>query len=244
MTSMKLLGLIVARGKSEGLPEKHLQVLSGKRVIEHVIDYAKNETCFDALALSSDSPDLLAIARERGVTAIERPPEHAKDDAPLSGALVHAFQQLKESEGRTFDAVSVLFGCVPSRPQGAMEKCFGILKETGATAVRSYCPVWKFHPDWLVSIEDGKVRKFIDGDNHRRQEMRPLYFPDGGIIVVRADVVEQTELEDGYDPDFLGDDVRGVVFDFPSAVEIDDKFDLDFAEWALSTRRLPEKGKQ
>ena len=231
---MKILGLIIARGENTGFPRKHLQNLGGKPVVAHVIEYAVNESAIDMVALSTDSPEILGLAHEADIISIKRPDELSTADVPVTGALVHALEYMKEHYAQEFDAIAVLYGCVPFRPDDVLVNAVNILKTTNATAVRTYCPVWKFYPQFMVTIQDDKVRPFVDINTIRRQEILPLFLPDGAVILVRTSVVMAAASDKGYAPNYMGNDIRGIVCDFPSAIEIDEPFDLKFCEMVMN----------
>lgn len=232
---MKVLGLIIARGGSKGVPGKHVRPMAGKRVIDHVIDFATSDPVFDTVAFSTDSDELLDIAREAGIVAIERPAEMATSESSITPTLVHALDFMKSEHGKEFDVISVMYGCVPYRPKGCMAHGMDLLESSGATAVRSYCPVWKFFPEFMVKMEGDRVSPYMNTPNFRRQDMPDLFYPDGAVILARTEVVRASiDGEGGYDHHYLGDDLRGFVLDFPGPIEIDEEFDVAFANAVMT----------
>ena len=230
---MKILGLIVARRNNLGVPRKHLRALHGRPVISHVISYAVREPWINTVALSSDCPEILGIAREAGVEAIERPLDLAAPEVPVTGTLVHALKHFEEGCGQSFDAVAILYGNVPFRPAGALDRAIQILKGTPATAVRSYCPVWKCFPQFLVTIDGDRVRPYMQTELFRRQDVQRLFYPDGAVILVRTSAVFSAAENREYSANYFGDDLRGILLDCFEAIEIDDSIDLKLCEMIM-----------
>jgi CMP-N-acetylneuraminic acid synthetase len=61
--SIKVLGVITARGGSKGLPGQTLRLLAGKPLIAHTIDTARESLAFDRLILSTDDSAIAAAGR-------------------------------------------------------------------------------------------------------------------------------------------------------------------------------------
>ncbi|MFO0457218.1 MAG: cytidylyltransferase domain-containing protein, partial [Alphaproteobacteria bacterium] len=62
----KILCTICARGGSKGVPGKNIQLLHHKPLIAHSIAQAKATGMFCAVAVSSDSAEILAVAQDYG----------------------------------------------------------------------------------------------------------------------------------------------------------------------------------
>lgn len=88
---MTVLGLILARGGSKRVPRKNVRPLGiGRPLIVWTIAAAKDARCFDRIVVSSDDAEILSIATELRVTALERPSEMATDEASPYPAILHA----------------------------------------------------------------------------------------------------------------------------------------------------------
>ena len=77
-----ILGSICARGGSEGVPRKNLRELSDKPLIYYTIRCAAASPALDDIAVSSDSEEILAIARMNKLNSLfKRPTELATSSA-------------------------------------------------------------------------------------------------------------------------------------------------------------------
>ncbi|MGH7177834.1 MAG: cytidylyltransferase domain-containing protein [Tepidisphaeraceae bacterium] len=229
---MRTLGVIIARGGSQGLPDKHLLPLMGRPVIEYTFEHARQSARLTRVVLSSDCPRILALGRHRGVSTLVRPAELATDEASVQDVLLHTLNEVESSGEFLFDSVALLYGNVPVRPAGLIDQALAMLEATGCDSVRSLTPVGKWHPAWMMRLEGTRIHPLETGSIHRRQDLPTLYLHDGGIVVAsRAALVRAADSPD--DPHaFFGHDCRGLVAGGP-VVEIDQRRDLLLAAAAL-----------
>jgi CMP-N,N'-diacetyllegionaminic acid synthase len=140
-----VLGLILARGGSKGLPGKNLRPLRGKPLIGWTIEAAKQSRVLDALVLSTDAADIGAAGRSLGAEVpFMRPPELASDTATSIDAIVHALNWLAE-RGRSFEYLVLLEPTSPLREAADIDAAIAKLESTGAEAVVSVARAESVH---------------------------------------------------------------------------------------------------
>ncbi len=66
---------ICARGGSKGVPNKNIRSLLGRPLIAHSIQQALDSALFAAVAVSSDSDDILEVAGKAGATLLIKRPD-------------------------------------------------------------------------------------------------------------------------------------------------------------------------
>lgn len=241
------LAIILARAGSKGVPGKNAAPVAGRPCIEWTIDHARAAAGVGAIALSTDSPDLAAIARRREIGVIERPADLATDTATVDAAARHAVRQFEARHpglgglGHSGPIV-ILYGNVPVRPPGLIDRAVKIMLSTECDSVQSYAPVGKHHPWWtaVVDADTGAVRPW-EGDvlNHgtfRRQDLPPAHIPDGGVLVVsrRALFLEIPNIPSGPHA-FFGASRRGLVNPEGAVIDIDAPIDLVIADALLGS---------
>lgn len=249
---MSAAAIILARAGSKGLPGKNLRDIAGKPCVCWTIDAAREAMAAGAVArvaLSADGPALSQIASRAHIEFIERPASLAGDTARVDDAARHAVIELElagPSHGPC-DPVVILYGNVPVRPRGLIERAVTLLRESGAHSVQSYAPVGKYHPWWTAVVgERGDVRPW-EGDvlNHgvfRRQDLPAAHVPDGGVIVVtRAALMLELGVADGPHA-FFGRERRGVVNAEGAVIDIDNEIDAMVADAVLRRGRGGEGG--
>ncbi|TYT76304.1 pseudaminic acid cytidylyltransferase [Desulfobotulus mexicanus] len=107
------IAIIPARGGSKRIPLKNIRPFAGKPMIAHSIEAAKQAGVFDRILVSTDSPDIAAIAREYGAeTPFVRPPELSDDHTPTAPVLLHCLEWLKE-RGETPASACCIYATAP-----------------------------------------------------------------------------------------------------------------------------------
>ncbi len=246
------LAIILARAGSKGLPGKNSRPIAGKPCIRWTIEAAQRARSVGLIAVSTDDESIKGLARGLGVRVVDRPAALASDTATIDDAARHAvmtldhavcMQESDRASSGPLDPVVILYGNVPVRPEGLIDRAVELCRSTGCDSVQSYAPVGKYHPWWTARLaEDGAVLPWEGGVlNHgvfRRQDLPPAYIPDGAIIVVRrlALFLKLDDVPAGPHA-FFGRDRRGVINPEGSVVDIDTESDALIAEQALSRKK-------
>lgn len=231
--SSNILGVVLARAGSKGLPNKHLLDLQGRPVISYTLDHARASRRLTRVAVSSDCPLVRRFGAVNGFDPIERPAELATDDASVQDVLLHAVDSLRETHGFHADAVVVLYGNVPIRPDGAIDRAIEILQTTACDSVRSFTPVGKWHPAWMSKLQGDRVEALIPGSIHRRQDLEPLVLHDGAVVAVSRSSLERGRVNRSDPHAFFGVDRRGFEVPMGGTVEVDSRRDLFIADAIL-----------
>lgn len=234
---MEMLGVILARGGSVGLKDKHLRLLLGKPVIQYTVDAALASRRLTRIVVSSDSPAILDLAKASGLDVIQRPADLATSTSSVQDVMLHAMQTLENQGNFTTRGLVVLYGNVAVRPPAVIDRAIEHLDSTGCDSVRSFCPVGKWHPAWMNRLDGDRVHALQPGSIHRRQDLEPLYLHDGAVVAVSRHSM-QRGITSPHDPHaFFGEDRRGILVEADQTVEIDQLRDLYWAEAVLRARQ-------
>lgn len=141
----KRLCTICARGGSKGVPGKNIRPLLGKPLIAYSVEQARASGLFDRIAVSSDSPDILAAAKAAGAhSLVERPDHLASDVAAKAPAILHALESVERETGTTYDTLVDLDATSPLRTPEDIRGAVMLLERdrlpsviTGASSHRS-----------------------------------------------------------------------------------------------------------
>lgn len=223
-----VLAVVIGRAGSRGLPGKNALPLDGRPMIAHTIDAALDALCVGRVIVSTDGATIAGAARAMGVTVIDRPPGLAGDDATVDAAVRHAV----EADGADETTIVILYANVPVRPPDLVDRAVRALDESGADSVQSYAPVGKCHPAWMVRLDDeDRVAPYADAGIYRRQDLPPLFLPDGGVIAVRRAALFTVDPRRPHA--FLGADRRGIRTAPGEVVDVDTPVDLLVAAGTL-----------
>lgn len=222
-SQLRILALIPARGGSKGIPHKNIAPLLGRPLIAYSIAAARQAAAIDRVLVSTDDPQIAAVAAELGAEVpFLRPAELATDTARGLDVARHALQWLAAQEGYRPDILVELQPVAPLRLAADIDAAVELLISTGADSVVGL--VETQHPYYLRTLDRGAMRPFLPDtpEAFRRQDLPPVYRCNGAIIAVRAAVL----LEQG---SFYGRDVRGHVMPPERSIDIDTPLDLRIA---------------
>lgn len=235
---MNTLGIILARAGSVGLANKHLRLLDGRPVISYTLEHARRAEFLTHVCMTTDCPIMRRFAVAEGFDAIERPANLATGDASVQDVMLHAMHEVERRRaGFRADALVTLYGNVPIRPTGVIDRAIEHLRQTQCDSVRSFCPVGKWHPAWMSQLDGDRVVPLVAGSIHRRQDLAPTFLHDGAVVAVSRASMLRGELMP-HDPHaFFGVDRRGITVEIGETIEIDHRRDLYWAEAVLRERK-------
>jgi len=221
-----VVAIIPARGGSKGIPKKNIIPLAGKPLIVYSIETALKSKYIDKIFVSTDDNEILEIAEKNGTELIKRPKELAKDNTPDLPVFQHAIKQLIEKHNYKPDIIVNLRPTCPLRSEEDINSSVKKMLETDCDAVRTITNS-KNHPYWMGKLDGDRLLPFMDNISvekyYQRQLLPPAYIINGGVDVMKADVlIVQNSL--------YGKDIRAVFMPFERSIDIDTKFDLMFAE--------------
>ena len=185
--AVKRLCTLCARGGSKGVPNKNLRPLLGRPLLAHSLEQARASGLFDAIAVSSDSSEILAAARNYGADhLIERPAELASDTAPKLPAIRHCVTETERLTGHNFDTVVDLDATSPLREPQDIVNATAMLEDrrvsnviTGAPARRSpYFNLVEVGQDGIARLSKPSPRPIA-----RRQDAPACYDMNASIYV-------------------------------------------------------------
>lgn len=180
-----VLGVIAARGGSKGLPGKNLRPLRDRPLIAWTIAAAQASRVLDRVILSSDDPQIIAVAEGLGCEApFRRAPALAGDAAASIDVVLDALDRVPG-----FDVAVLLQPTSPLRTAADIDGTLERMAATGAPACVSVAEA-PSHP-WLVFGQDarGRLDPFappLAGASLRRQDLPPAWVLNGAVYAADA----------------------------------------------------------
>lgn len=188
---MSRLCTLCARGGSKGVADKNLMEVAGKPLLAHSLLQARASGLFATIAVSSDSPRILAAAGRWGADLlIERPAELATDRAPKLPAIRHAVEVAEDRAGRAFETLVDLDVTSPLRSVDDIRGAVALLEGSGVSQVITGTPARRSPYFNMVELSaDGVVRLVVEPDPPlaRRQDAPPCYDMNASIYVWTRD---------------------------------------------------------
>lgn len=195
----EVLALIPARGGSKGIPHKNRRAFAGYPLIAYSIAAAKQAAQVQRVIVSTDDPDIAAIARECGAEVpFMRPEELAQDSTLDLPVFQHALDWLREHEGYQPDLVVQLRPTSPLRPVGLVDQAIQLMIDhPEADSVRGVVSAGQNpHKMWRIAA-DGSMKPLLSVEgisepyNAPRQSLPPVYWQTGHIDVIRPEVIRR-----------------------------------------------------
>lgn len=142
---MKIFAFIFARGGSKGIKNKNIIKINNKPLIYYSIHLAKKMKEIDEVYVSSDSNNILNIAKKLGAKIIVRPKNISNDKSPELLAWKHAIKFLKKQK-ISFDIFLSLPTTAPLRSIIDIKKILKLIKKKNVdyviTAKKSHNNPW------------------------------------------------------------------------------------------------------
>ena len=232
-----ILVVVPARGGSKGVKLKNLRPINGVPLVALVGNVVKELPYVDRAVVSTDHPEIAAIARGSGLDVPFMRPEHLSGDIVADGPILHhVLVECERMDNRKYDVVVMLQPTSPFRRPKHVTAAVEKLITGGYDAV------------WTVSETDSKahplkqlvIRKdildFYDpaGANIiARQQLTPVYHKNGVAYVMTRDCILTTKNIKGERTSFV------VIDEF--MVNIDTELDFKLAEFILQQKDHPKR---
>lgn len=234
---MSVIAFIFARGGSKGIPRKNLCMLDGKPLLGWAIDSARACPSISRVILSTDDAEIASVGQQFGAeTPFMRPEELAQDNSPEWLAWRHAVGFVRDSSG-PFDTFIAVPTTSPLRSPDDLERCISLLHSDACDAVvtvteanrNPYFNMVRFDSENCVKIAVDSDRIIIN-----RQDAPPVYDLTTVAYAVRPQFIMTAN-------DLFEGRVKAVVVPRERSLDIDDMFDLQFAQFVVQSSKQMAK---
>jgi N-acylneuraminate cytidylyltransferase len=185
MTAQKAkrtLAVIAARGGSKGIPNKNLIDICGKPLLAWTVMQAAAAKGVDAVAVSSDSDQILAAAEAAGAIGVRRPDDISGDLASSESAWLHALEQLDGKRG-PFGRVVALQATSPIRQSSDIEQALATFEREELDSLLSVCEVEDYF-NWRIGANGPEPINYDFRNRRMRQQIEKRYLENGSFYVL------------------------------------------------------------
>lgn len=225
--SLRVLGVITARGGSKGVPRKNIRLLGDKPLMAWTIDAARASKLLTDCVISTDDEEIARVAREHGGRVpFLRPAELATDSAKSIPVALHALDWIVEHEGKTFDAVMILQPTSPFRLADDIDACIEKMEQTGCDSVMSMKKLEDFSLPKLKRLEEDRIfpwREEEGKESAQRTEAEAVYKRNCAVYLTRVERLRENDL--------FGADSRAHVMPEERSLDINTPFDFALAQF-------------
>jgi CMP-N,N'-diacetyllegionaminic acid synthase len=229
---MPTVAVILARGGSKGIPYKNIMPFCGKPLIAWSILQARGSERIDEVWVSSDSAEILAVAKDRGAVPLVRPDELATDTAEAEGGLLHIVDSWQARNGVPPERVVFLQATSPLRQVDDIDKAIAAFEREAADSLFSASLL---QDACIWSSLDGKYRSVTyDYKNRgRRQDRKPMVLENGSIYIFKSETLRRERNR-------IGGKIAVYLMENWQSHEIDDPNDADLVAWYFEHHRLAD----
>ncbi len=205
----------------------------GKPLIAHTLEQANSCELFDAIAVSSDSKEILEVAGEYGATILVlRPDKLATDTSAKVPAIQHCVRHAEKISSKQFEVVVDLDATAPLRLPDDIIGSVNLLEMKDASNVITAAPARRSPYFNLVELGDnGVVRlsKPLDVPVVRRQDSPLCFDMNASIYVWKYSVLFESST-------LFNAGTR--LFEMPEerSIDIDNELDFDIVEFLMKKR--------
>ena len=233
---MNRICTICARGGSKGVKNKNIRMLLDKPLIAHSIHQAKESKLFDHIAVSSDSEEILSVARQYGADIfIQRPKELATDHAAKLPVIQHCVLTAEETSNIKYDVVVDLDATSPLRSVDDLIQSVRLFEENDhATNLITASPSRRSPYFNLVEVNDhgyAHLSKQIEQAVIRRQDSPKCYDMNASIYIWRREILlHATSVFD----------TNTMLYVMPEerSIDIDSELDFEFVSFLAEKRGI------
>jgi YrbI family 3-deoxy-D-manno-octulosonate 8-phosphate phosphatase len=223
-----VLAVVPARGGSKAIPRKNVRRVAGEPLLGYVLREARRSRHLTRVLVSTDDPEIAAVAAAYGTEAIPRPAEISGDKATSEEALLHALDFLRAREGYEPELLVFLQCTSPLTLAADIDGTVDCLLADEADSALAVMPFHYFI--WQRRDGDGV------GVNHQklvrpmRQDRDPQFLEAGAVVAMRTTGFRAAKHR------FFG---RTALYEMPAdrVLEIDEPHDLERAEILLRERK-------
>lgn len=179
-----VLAVMPARGGSKGVPGKNIRPLGGKPLLAWTCEAVKGCDKIDRFVLTSDSPDIMKVARQWGCEVpYQRPASLAGDHTPSVDVALDLLDRL----GQGYDYMVWLQPTSPFRTTQDIHVALDLCHQQGADSLVSVTPTAK-SPYWMFHLHENQTLHPVMSQPPpatNRQDLPITYELNGALYVVR-----------------------------------------------------------
>ena len=180
---MKVLAIIPACEGSTELPNKNLRVIKGIPMICYTIRNALSSRYITDVIVSSNSKELLSLARQMGAITRERCQDLCNPKVSIDKVVWDVFSQLSLDD---YDCVVTMQPISPTLKAETLDKAFDMLFSQGydtVISVRNQAHFyWKMQDGIPVPMQSQRVNRHL---------LEPFYKETGAFFISRSSCIRE-----------------------------------------------------
>lgn len=221
-----VVGIILARGGSKGIPNKNIVNFCGKPLLSWSIEQVKHAKGVSSVWVSSDNDVILDVAREYGANTIRRPEILSSDTSTSESGWSHALEHIEKS-GTPVDLILALQSTSPLRETSDIETALHNFEKLKCDSMFS-CSALRDFLIWEKMISGTYKSVNYDHKNRkRRQDITEQYVENGSFYIFKPKILKELHNR-------LGGKIGITKMELWKSFEIDSIEDLELCETLMN----------
>jgi CMP-N-acetylneuraminic acid synthetase len=225
---MRNLAVIPARGGSKRLPRKNVLPFMGKPMFVWSAKAALECGLFRKVIVSTEDPEIAAVARQFGVETHNRPSSLATDKSTVAEVCLQLLDEL-ESSGEFFDVLCCLYATAPLRDSRDIASVMDLLGDDEENLADFAIAMTEYsHSPYqmLIPAANGFWEPAWPLFSCKKsQEVPPAFAGNGSTYAARIPAFRKCK-------NFYGPRMRGYRMERLRSFDIDTSDDFEMATWA------------
>lgn len=245
----RVVALLFGRGGSVALPGKNIRHILGRPSLHYPLMAARASGIVEHVYLSTDSAEILDLARPFGVAEIHRPPHLATDAALLEDAIAHAFEHVERTAAGRADYYLILLCNAVTVLPDRIRQAYAVLTEDPLADSVTTGSKWNmFSPVRARRLDQrtGLLQNYVPTDllsrfvaiSCDRDKSEDCYFCDNSFTLVRRESLSR--LRDNSGPfKWMGNRIR-FIEQMAGGGDVDLAWQVPVVEWWLEQHGFTE----
>ena len=180
---MSRIAIITARGGSKRIPKKNIKDFCGKPIIAYSIEAAMESRLFDEVMVSTDSKEIVEVARKYGANVPFMRSSKTSDDYATTADVLNEVLNEYKSRGQEFDQMACIYPTAPFITAKKLQDAIKLLDQNNVDAVYPVI-AFSYPPMRCLVIRDGSLfMKWPEYERTRSQDLESLYHDCGQFYV-------------------------------------------------------------
>ena len=219
---MKILAVVPACEGSASLPNKNIRMINGKPMIYYSINNARKSEYISDILVTTNSEDILAIARQMGTMVRQRDSSLCSPSVSLDKVVYDAGESVDYSE---YDYVVTMQSISPTLKHTTLDNAIRKTIECGCDTMISVVNRSNFY--W--SVENGRAVPY-QKERMNKHQLTPYYMETGAFLITRPKFITESSR--------IGDKVELYELCPDEAVDVFTFGDLKQAENIISRKSV------
>jgi N-acylneuraminate cytidylyltransferase len=228
---MKALCIIPARGGSKRIPRKNIRTFHGRPILAYPVEAARDSGCFDEIMVSTDDPEIAAVARACGANVpFLRSPETSHDHAGSEEVIDEVIRGYR-TQGLTFTHVCALYPTAALATPAQLRRGLAALEADPSLAGVLSVQRFSFPVQRALVFRNNRL-PLLQPEHYqaRSQDLEPAFHDAGQWYWLRCEPFVRTR-------ELMGPNFTGLVLSETEAQDIDNEDDWTLAELKFELRR-------